>query len=313
LRLSIAPLSSDDLVAADRVFRMAFGTRNNLPDPMRFDGDASRISARLGATNVIHVGASEDNKLIAFAMATIWGSYAWFGPLAVLPEHWNDGIGQRLIQHTMQDLDRLGIAHTALFTVAESTKHVALYRKFGFWPCYLTMIMKRDLPAGSACPPCTTYRDSPPTDRMRDIDDIRELTGRILPGLDLSSEIDGVAARALGDVVIARNGSHVSAFAICHFGAGSEAESGSVYIKFAGVRPGEGAAAEFERLMGQCEDLAASHGLHRIVAGVNTARRDAYLKMAQRGFRAIQQGIAMHRPEGPGYDRPDVYAIDDLR
>jgi predicted N-acetyltransferase YhbS len=310
---NIAPLGPDDLQAADRIFRMAFGTRNNLPDPMRFDGDASRIKARLTASNVIHAGASDGDKLVAFAMATIWGSYAWLGPLAVLPEYWNDGIGQRLIQHTMDNLDKLGIQHAALFTVAESAKHVALYRKFGFWPAYLTLVMKRDLPPGESGRSGSTYLESSYADQREYLCAIKELTESIYPGLDLSTEIDGVAGRKLGDIIIKQDGRGVAAFAICHFGLGSEAESGSVYIKFAATRPGENAPGDFERLLADCEDLAAGRGLRRIVAGVNTARRDAYARMAQRGFRAIQQGIAMHRPDGQGYDRPDVYAIDDLR
>jgi hypothetical protein len=31
------------------------------------------------------------------------------------------------------------------------------------------------------------------------------------------------------------------------------------------------------------------------------------------GFRAILQGLAMHRPDDPAYDRPDAFAIDDWR
>ena len=49
------------------------------------------------------------------------------------------------------------------------------------------------------------------------------------------------------------------------------------------------------------------------MAGVNTARLDAYRRMVARGFRADLVGVAMERPDEPGYNRADVYAMDDWR
>jgi hypothetical protein len=49
------------------------------------------------------------------------------------------------------------------------------------------------------------------------------------------------------------------------------------------------------------------------VAGVNTARLDAYRRMVARGFRADLVGVAMERTDGPGYNRPNAYVMDDWR
>jgi hypothetical protein len=46
---------------------------------------------------------------------------------------------------------------------------------------------------------------------------------------------------------------------------------------------------------------------------MNTARRDAYRILLQRGFTADLIGVTMHRPDEPGYSRPDAYVIDDWR
>jgi hypothetical protein len=35
--------------------------------------------------------------------------------------------------------------------------------------------------------------------------------------------------------------------------------------------------------------------------------------MLARGFRTGVQGVAMHKPDEPGYSRPDVSALDDWR
>jgi hypothetical protein len=50
-----------------------------------------------------------------------------------------------------------------------------------------------------------------------------------------------------------------------------------------------------------------------VVAGVNLVRENAYHEMRNRGFRIEVQVVTMHRPNEPGYSRPDVYAIDDWR
>ena len=56
-----------------------------------------------------------------------------------------------------------------------------------------------------------------------------------------------------------------------------------------------------------------ARGLGRLEAGVNTARREAYQRMLARGFRTVVQGVAMHRPDEAGYNRPDVFLMDDWR
>jgi len=97
-------------------------------------------------------------------------------------------------------------------------------------------------------------------------------------------------------------------FAVCHDRAG-EAPSDVCFVKFAIARD----ADSFEDLLDACEALAADGGAQVLMAGVNLARHDAYRRMLARGFRAAMQGVIMQSPNEPGYCRPDVYALDDLR
>jgi hypothetical protein len=102
--------------------------------------------------------------------------------------------------------------------------------------------------------------------------------------------------------------------AVCHRGAGREAGSDTCYVKFAAVRPGKDAAMRFERLLDACQAFAAGSGLGRLVAGVNTGRLDAYCRLLARGFRTERIGVSMRlRPDGPHFDTPAHYVIDDLR
>ena len=67
---------------------------------------------------------------------------------------------------------------------------------------------------------------------------------------------------------------------------------------------GHAAEQNFNHLLEACEAFAASRGLEKLVAGVNTARVAAYRRMLARGFRSFTQGVAMLRSEDQGYNRP---------
>lgn len=69
----------------------------------------------------------------------------------------------------------------------------------------------------------------------------------------------------------------------------------------------------FERLLSVCEAFASEQGLSRLVAGANTGRQHAYMKMLTNDFRIDMLGFAMQKGNDVGYNRPDVYIIDDWR
>ena len=61
------------------------------------------------------------------------------------------------------------------------------------------------------------------------------------------------------------------------------------------------------------KQFASSQNLSRLAAGVNTARHEAYRQMLTRGFRTDLLGVAMDKPNEAGYNRPDIFLIDDWR
>ena len=312
----IRPLEPRDLDAADRVMRLAFGTFLGLPDPLAFMGDADYVRSRWRADPEAAFAAEAGGSLAGSNFATSWGSVGFFGPLTVRPDLWDAGIGQLLMEPVLACFERWGTRHAGLFTFAHSTKHVGLYQRFGFWPGHLTAIMSRAV-AGSArdTAPGVSTRLSAAGRSGRDVllAECRELTGAVHDGLDLSAEIRAVSEQGLGDTLLLRDGSRLVGLAVCHAGAGSEAGSGVCYVKFGAVQPGRAAEQDFGRLLEVCEAFAAERGAARLVAGISTARHEAYRMLLARGFRTEIQGVHMHRPSQPGYDRPGVFALDDWR
>jgi GNAT superfamily N-acetyltransferase len=312
--IRIRNLESVDLADADRIFRLAFGTFLGLPHPTAFGGDADYVHSRWRAAPAATLGAFVDGELVGSNFVTRRGSFGFFGPLTVHPDFWGRGIAQRLLEQTMPLFTSHGVTQAALFTFPQSTQHVALYQKFGFWPGHLTLLLEKVVPAAVLPAEGSLLAREPGPKRERAIAACRELTASTYPGLDVTDEIDAVATQRLGEtVLIAEDDGELAGFAVCHLGPGSEAGSGAAYLKFAIARPGPGAEARLERVLAAGEALAAARGLGRVVAGVNTARRAACRILLARGYRSMLQGVAMQRGADAGYDRPDCFVLDDLR
>lgn len=309
----VRPLLADDLNSADRVLRLAFGTFRGLPDPASAFGDRDYVRTRFRAAPDCAWAAELDGNVVGSVFAARWGSFGFLGPLTVHPDLWDRGIASRLLQPVLESFERWGVRQAGLFTFASSPKHIGLYQSHGFWPGSLTVVAAK--PIGANANALYTLASADTTaGRATLLDEFRELTDAVFPGLDLEREIVAAATQRIGDTLVLPGDDGLDGVAVCHRGAGSEAGSETCYVKVAAVRPGTGAADRFERLLDACEGFAADSGLSRLVAGVNTGRLDAYRRLLSRDLRIEQIGVAMHRRPGePTLDAPDRYVIADLR
>src|SRR2546421_1017409 len=313
LDVIVRPLGERDLPAADHIMRLAFGTFIGLPEPAAFMGDASYVITRWLADPNAAFAAEIDGELVGSNFATNWGSVGFFGPLTIRPDFWDRGVGKRLMEPVMELFSQWGTKHAGLFTFAQSQKHVGLYQKFGFWPRFLTAVMSKPAGPTNGASASARFSEVPASEREEVVSACRELTGAIYDGLDVEREIRAVASQELGDTILLWDDSRLVGLAICHGGPGTEAGGGACYIKFGAVRPGSSAEQNFSRLFDACEELASVRNLSRVVAGVNTARHEAYRQMLARGFKTDMQGVVMSNPNEAGYNRRGVYLIDDWR
>ena len=311
--VAVRPLREEDLDEAERIRRLAFGTQLGLPDPLAFGGDNEYAHTRWRADASAALAAEVEGALAGSNFATRWGSFAFFGPLSVRPELWNQGVAHHLLDATMEIFARWAPAHAGLYAVVNSPKHAALYQKYGFWPRFMTFILARPVRAGLPSGDYALFSSLSLADQEACLADCGELCDAVFDGLDVSREIRAVHVQGLGDTLLLWDMARLAGFAVCHCGAGSEAGSGACYVKFAAVLPGPGAPAAFERLLAACEAYAAQRGLGRLVCGVNLARHEAYRGLLAAGFRIESQGVAMQRPNEAGFNRPGVYVIDDWR
>ncbi len=312
-RFQVGLLRETELEEAGRIVRLAFGTFLGLPNPMEFMGDRDFVSPRWRSRNTKVLAAREDGKLIGTNVVTRWGSFGFFGPLAVLPDYWNRGVAQQLMTATMKVFDGWGVRLSGLFTFPNSPKHVGLYQKFGYWPGYLTAIMKR-APAAPSLTPVKGAKEPvllsalPRSEREQAIESCAKLANRIERGLDLSDEIRAVVAQRAGEVPLLYGRNTLDAFAVCMHGPGSEGGEKICYVKFGAASSGE----RFDRLLDAIDALALARGAE-VEAGVSTACADAFERMRSRGYLPAGLGVAMQRPHGEGFNRSGAYVMGDWR
>lgn len=314
--VSIRPLRETDLSEADRVFRLAFGTFLGVRDPMTLWSGVDYVHTRWLANPSSAFAAAMGSEVVGSNFVTNWGSIGIFGPLTVRPDLWEKGIAKRLLEPTMALFEKWGTKHAGLFTFAHSPKHVGLYQKFGFSPRFLTLVMSKSIMEGQSNKyGWSKYSELTRGEQGQNLKACRELTNQVYDGLDLSREITAVNTQRLGDTVIlwSEDKTEPAGFAVCHCGSGSEAGDNSCYVKFGVTRPSPESGENFRRLLGCCEALGFERGMSLLTAGVNTARHEAYCSMVALGFRTDFQGVVMEKPNEPGYNRPDVYLIDDWR
>ncbi len=154
--ISIRPLGDSDLSEAGAILRRAFAAQFGMP-PDTFWTDRDFVTGRWMTDPSLAFGAWMGDRLVGSSLGTSWGSLGIFGPISTHPDTWNHGTARLLIPPVLERLNALGARHLAFFTFAESTKHIALYQRFGFWPRFLTAIMTRLVEANEIVPETTRY------------------------------------------------------------------------------------------------------------------------------------------------------------
>jgi GNAT superfamily N-acetyltransferase len=313
MSVTVRPLREHDLPIVERIFRLAFGTYVGLPEPLTFAGDSDWTRTRWLATPDAAFVAERDGEIVGSNFGTRWGSVATFGPLSVRPNCWDHGIAQQLLPPVLDRFGAWGVKHAGLYTFAQSPKHVNLYAKYGFWPGPLMAVMEKRPAAPAAASAPELFSAVPPAARDDVLSACRQVTDAVCEGLDFTNEIATVDRERFGDTVILRDADELAGFAVCHAGRGTEAGSGSCYVKFAAATPGPRAPARFDGLLAACEAFAGSRGCAALVAGVSMGRESAYRSLRACGFRTVLQGVTMHRPSTPPYHDAGAFVLDDWR
>lgn len=297
-------MQKPDVAAARQIFQRAFGTAAGVADPDRYRADNGMVPSRWRCDPETALVAEDRGVILGSNFVTTWGSHGFFGPLTVDPAHWNKGVAARLLSATMPIFEDRRIASPALYTLASSPKHIELYRRFGFWPRFLTAITTRPAARYPDAPEVTLFSDLGDAKREAALQDLRALCGAQFAGLDPSGEVAALLDQGIGDTLILPD-----AMAVVHCGSGSEAGENRAFVKFAVAA----SASALRAILMAVLDHAARQGLIEVETGTNLARAESYEVLAGLGFRPRLFGVAMHHGNDPLYNRPGVFVLDDWR
>ncbi len=267
--------------------------------------------------------AEEDQaKIVGAALAVTWGSLGLLGPVAVLTNYQNQGLGHELIRAAQQFFDENRTTLQGVVTYPASPKHLHLYHRFGYRAKSLTAVMSRNIerrePRGGA----KNGRQGLGIRRFSALEEAKKkaalvrlhrITNGVCRGMDLAKEIEIVDGLALGDTLLLDRANEVVGFAIYHTPGVSEAPMGGLYVKFLAVSPEHRRPEFLEQAIASLEDVAAEIGVQRVILPVYLRYPLAYSILEKSGYRIEFTMVRMQRGKQEDYEDPSHLVLDDWR
>jgi len=219
--VTIRQLREDEVLAARRISSLAFGTFLGVSETEDLRSDTNYIGTRLKADPTSAFAAEVEGSLVGSNIATNWGSVGTFGPLTVLPDYWDRGIGSRLMEPVVELFSKWDVKHRGLFTFAQSPKHIGLYQKYGFWPRFLSVVMSKSVNPRGEQGQWSRYSEANESDQRSLLNACYEITDAIYDGFDVERQFHAVQAQQLGDTVLLWHRDTVVGFGVSHCGPGT--------------------------------------------------------------------------------------------
>jgi GNAT superfamily N-acetyltransferase len=275
--------------------------------------------------------AEEDGaKIVGAALAAAWGTVGVVGPVAVLTNYQNQGIGQQLLAAVDDFFDESRTTLQGVVTYPTSPKHLMLYHHLGYRPKGLSVVMSRAIDRRNGAGPAATpgakpaakvatlltvrrYSTLEEAKKKATLARMHRITSGLCKGLDLAKEVEIVDGLALGDTLLLERGRDLLGFAIYHVPGVSEAPAGALYVKFLAIDPAQKRIEHLEQFVGALEDVAAEAGQARLILPVYLRYFSAYSTLVKCGYQIDMTMVRMQRGKQEDYEDPTHLVLDDWR
>jgi len=270
------------------------------------------------------VAEEDGQKIVGVALGAGCGALGLLGPVAVLTNYQNQGIGQQLIRAVQEFFEENKATIQGVVTYPSSPKHLLLFHKFGYRPKGLSAIMSRVLDRAEVDPlgPGRAARSGLVVRRYSTLEEAKKkvalarfhrITNAVCRGLDVSKEVEIVDGLALGDTVLVERGRDLLAFGIYHLPGVSEAPSGALYVKFLAVDPQQRKPEVLEQVVAAVEELAHQQGVSRVILPVYTRYWQAYSTLLRAGYQVDFTMARMQHGKPEDYEDGNHLVLDDWR
>jgi ribosomal protein S18 acetylase RimI-like enzyme len=224
----------------------------------------------------------EGNRLIGSGFCHVWGRVGWIGPLEVLPNHQDLGVGKALLAECERYLDVRGCQVIGLETMPNMTKNLHFYLSSGFIPDVLTLIVEKYLHKEERKNP--SIEEVEERDLYRVLPEISDLSTRINALLDYSQECEIAVRKDLGYLLTYRDNGRLEGFSLVHtYQRMNDEEYASV--KLLAVNPDlPDGSSVMHRLLEASERRAVEEGKLRMMARHAATSPQLYSEMSGRGY-----------------------------
>jgi hypothetical protein len=229
-----------------------------------------------------------DGQVVAFNMVHQSGVEGWMGPLAVRPDRQGEGLGSTMVRLGIDWLKGEGARTIGLETMPRTVENIGFYSRIGLVPGPLTVTLVHDVPRRAGAAPELLSSAGPQL--LRRLEDCRELTDRLAPGVDFSREITLTRDLGIGDTTLVREEGELVAFALWHstpLAAGRAKDEVRVLKLVAGT------LEAFDRLLDALHGTAASERVGRLAIRCQTEYAEAYLRLIAAGYRVHWTDLRM--------------------
>jgi ribosomal protein S18 acetylase RimI-like enzyme len=238
--------------------------------------------------------AQDGGCLIGLIFSRTWGSVGWPGTFAVLPDYQGRGIGQRLLAASLAYLRQEPERTIGLETMPDIPSNLGLYLKHGFRLSPPTLLLSKQVGTATVGAGVQWWSRSALEARERWLRNLRELTHRIRPGLDVSKEITSTVHHGFGDTLVLATGTRPIGFSSVWLTGTREGAGGdSAVVQIAALDPEHTSDDGLRALLGAIEALACAHDRQEIVVPVNARRTWALDRLLDLGYRVERLSARM--------------------
>ncbi|MDH7507998.1 MAG: GNAT family N-acetyltransferase [Methanomassiliicoccales archaeon] len=255
--------------------------------------------------------AEKCESIVGAAYSHVWGKLGWIGPIEVLPEFQNRGIGRALLSECEDFLRRSGCETIGIETMSHLPKNLHFYLSNGYRPDALTVIAEKPL----------TQKQQVRLQEYNEIEEIkhdpisireavRRIGSKISDGLDPFKDIEMIVERKLGSVFVWRMKRQIIGFGLLHTYLKDE-EGDYASIRVILVDPDYiGSEIGFDALVRTCENESLMNGKKRIFARFPVINDLIYKKMAMNGY--VIKGANIRMFKGSSFNQRGDYTILSL-
>jgi len=233
----------------------------------------------------------ENDILVGSAFSHVWGNVGWVGPIEILPESQNKGIGRMLLNASEEYLRNRGCQVIGVETMPNMPKNLHFYIMGGYVPRQLTLITEKPVRVSESkpIPPSTRELDGGELDDL--LPKVVDLSKQVNPLLDYSIEFKAMFKKQLGQCMVLEHEGKIEGAALLHSYTRS-GDSNFCSIKLVLVNnnlPNPWEA--FIDLIFACETKALELGRKRIYSRFSGDNPKTYSVMTDCGFRLANSNI----------------------